>query len=91
MYETSGHFPYYRDSQFAPIFGHPAGQLIDHWIRGLDPLDTELQTPSSEAEGKLLEAAKLLGFDATDFPVNGSSEESTPPSATGNISTNASC
>jgi len=75
MYETSGHFPYYRDSQFAPIFHHPAGQLIDHWIRGLDPVDTEINAPSTEAECKLLEAAKLLGFDATDFPVNGSREE----------------
>jgi threonyl-tRNA synthetase len=75
MYETSGHFPYYRDSQFAPIFGHPAGQLVDHWIRCLDPADTELQPPSPEAETKLLEAARLLGFDAADFPVNGSSEQ----------------
>ncbi|MCA9088921.1 MAG: TGS domain-containing protein, partial [Planctomycetaceae bacterium] len=31
LYETSGHFPYYRDSQFAPLFGHPAGSLVDHW------------------------------------------------------------
>ena len=22
MYETSGHFPYYRDAQFTPMFGH---------------------------------------------------------------------
>ncbi|MCA8989756.1 MAG: TGS domain-containing protein, partial [Planctomycetaceae bacterium] len=29
LYETSGHFPYYRDSQFAPIFGHDAGRIID--------------------------------------------------------------
>ncbi len=27
MYETSGHFPYYRDSQFPPLFGHDAGQI----------------------------------------------------------------
>ena len=25
MYETSGHFPYYRDSQFAPLFGSEVG------------------------------------------------------------------
>src|SRR5215472_9697708 len=23
MYRTSGHFPYYRDSQFPPLYGHP--------------------------------------------------------------------
>ena len=58
MYETSGHFPYYRGSQFAPIFMNSAGQLIDHWIRCLD----------------LLDAAKVLGFDDKEFPVNGSNE-----------------
>src|SRR5690606_26699136 len=31
LYEISGHFPYYRESQFPPLFGHPAGQLVDHW------------------------------------------------------------
>ena len=35
LYETSGHFPYYRDSQFAPLFGHDAGQMVDFWIRSL--------------------------------------------------------
>ncbi len=75
MYETSGHFPYYRDSQFAPIFMHSAGQLVDHWIRCLDPQDTELSSPTPEAERKLLDAAKVLGFDDKDFPVNGSDEQ----------------
>ena len=36
LYETSGHFPYYRESQFAPIFGHDAGALVDYWVRRLD-------------------------------------------------------
>ncbi|HEY3964103.1 MAG TPA: threonine--tRNA ligase [Planctomycetaceae bacterium] len=36
MYETSGHFPYYRDAQFSPIFGHPAGQLVDAWLSWLE-------------------------------------------------------
>ena len=75
MYETSGHFPYYRDSQFAPIFMHSAGQLVDHWIRCLDPQDAELSPPTPENERKLLDAAKVLGFDDKDFPVNGSDEQ----------------
>ena len=29
MFETSGHFPYYRESQFAPVFHHEAGQIVD--------------------------------------------------------------
>ena len=74
MYETSGHFPYYRGSQFAPIFMNSAGQLIDHWIRCLDPKDEELAPPTPEDERKLLEAAKVLGFDDKEFPVNGSNE-----------------
>jgi threonyl-tRNA synthetase len=74
MYETSGHFPYYRGSQFAPIFMSSAGQLIDHWIRCLDPKDEELAPPTPEDERKLLDAAKVLGFDDREFPVNGSNE-----------------
>ncbi len=75
MYETSGHFPYYRDSQFAPLFGHSAGQLVDYWIRCLDPNDTDVQPPSTEDEQKLLDAALVLGFQVEDFPKNGSSAE----------------
>ena len=75
MYETSGHFPYYRDSQFAPLFGHSAGQLVDHWVRCLDPRDEELSPPSVEDEKKLLDAAMLLGFHVDQFPVKGTNEE----------------
>ncbi|MCH2210385.1 MAG: threonine--tRNA ligase [Fuerstiella sp.] len=75
LYETSGHFPYYRDSQFAPLFSHSAGQLVDHWIRCLDPEDTELNAPTDEDQRKLLDAALVLGFSVEDFPVNGAAEE----------------
>lgn len=71
MYETSGHFPYYRDAQFAPIFGHSAGQLVDYWIRCLDPEDEALSEPGPEDEKKLLDAALLLGFHVDQFPING--------------------
>lgn len=56
MYETSGHFPYYRDSQFAPIFGHDAGQLVDYWIRC--SREGEL---SREDEQQLAHTAELMG------------------------------
>ncbi len=55
MYETSGHFPYYRDSQFAPLFGHPAGAFVDRWIT---QLETGELTP--ENERKYFEFADLL-------------------------------
>ncbi len=35
LYETSGHFPYYRDSQFPPLFVNDAGALVDGWIQRL--------------------------------------------------------
>src|ERR1043166_1032242 len=30
-YRTSGHFPYYRDAQYPPMFAHPAGSALDLW------------------------------------------------------------
>lgn len=74
LYEISGHFPYYRDSQFAPIFGHNAGQLVDTWIRMLDPKD-ELPAPAEEDEQKLLDAAKVLGFQVEDMKLAASPED----------------
>jgi threonyl-tRNA synthetase len=31
MYRTSGHFPYYQDSQFPPMYMNPMVQTIDTW------------------------------------------------------------
>ena len=71
MYETSGHFPYYRDSQFAPIFGHSAGQLVDYLLQRLrvaadtvagDPNKVSTPVSLQERESKLLEAASALGL-----------------------------
>ncbi len=70
MYETSGHFPYYRDSQFAPLFGHDGGQLVDFWIRKLRENDL-----GSEQEAHLLASAQLTGADLSNFPVTGSNEQ----------------
>lgn len=75
LYETSGHFPYYRDSQFAPLFGHSAGQLVDYWIRCLDPEEDTVQPPSGPEEKKLLDAAMVLGFSGEDFPLTGSADQ----------------
>ena len=59
LYETSGHFPYYRDSQFTPMCEHDAGQLVDRWMDRLRE-----GTIDAEGEAKLLDAAQTLGFDA---------------------------
>jgi threonyl-tRNA synthetase len=29
LYRTSGHFPYYRDAQYPPMYAHPAGSALD--------------------------------------------------------------
>jgi threonyl-tRNA synthetase len=29
MYRTSGHFPYYRDAQYPPMYHHPGGSALD--------------------------------------------------------------
>ena len=71
LYETSGHFPYYRESQFAPIFGHDAGALVDYWVRRLDALITDGTSFSAEDEQKLADSAKLMGVDLTSYPQSG--------------------
>lgn len=63
LYETSGHFPYYRDAQFPVLCEHSAGQLVDVLVERLKAGDI---TPADEA--KLLEAARLLGFDGKVDP-----------------------
>lgn len=65
MYETSGHFPYYRESQFAPIFHHEAGQIVDFILRQLDGQPETAPAAADERERTLVEAAKLMGLDAT--------------------------
>lgn len=62
MYETSGHFPYYRDSQFAPLFMHPAGAFVDRWI-------TELESGKLSAanEAKFVDFAGLLDCQIPDY------------------------
>ena len=62
MYETSGHFPYYRDSQFPPMFGSSAGSVVDQWI-------SELQEGklAPDKEAKLLELVGVLGVSFPDY------------------------
>ena len=38
LYQTSGHFPYYAESQFPPLYSHPMGavvqELLKAWVKG---------------------------------------------------------
>lgn len=63
LYETSGHFPYYRDSQFPPLFVHDAGALVDAWSRRLK----EDETFQTQQETMFLQAAEILGFDSAHY------------------------
>ena len=36
MYRTSGHFPYYRDAQYPPLFMNPISQTVDTWLTLLE-------------------------------------------------------
>src|SRR5713101_7922079 len=36
LYRTSGHFPYYRDAQYPPMYLHPLGQAVDTWLSMLE-------------------------------------------------------
>jgi len=69
LYETSGHFPYYRDSQFPPLYATEAGGLLDAWSRRLE--DEKL---SSDDEDKLIAAAEVLGVKLPDYKPSSSSE-----------------
>ncbi len=62
LYETSGHFPYYRESQFPPMFGHDAGQLVDVWIERL-----KSDNLSAEDEAQFVDTARRLGCDLSDY------------------------
>ena len=70
MYETSGHFPYYRDAQFSPLFGHPAGAFVDRWIT---QLQEDKLTP--EAEAKFVDFASLLECHLAEYKASQSKED----------------
>lgn len=63
LYETSGHFPYYRDSQFPPLFVHDAGALVDVWCRRL----SETPALTAEQETQFLQSAEILGFESSNY------------------------
>ncbi|MCA9222488.1 MAG: threonine--tRNA ligase, partial [Planctomycetales bacterium] len=65
LYETSGHFPYYRDSQFPPIFDHEAGQLIDALTQRL-----VAEAIGKDEERKLIEAANVLGAGLNKYDLD---------------------
>src|SRR5205807_7119841 len=58
LYRTSGHFPFYRNAQYPPLFMHPLGQAVDTWLSLL-----EANKLSGAGERGFLD---LVGATATD-------------------------
>jgi threonyl-tRNA synthetase len=63
LYRTSGHFPYYRDAQYPPLFLHQLGQAVDTWLSLL-----ESDQLSEQAERALLGVLEEAGKKLTDVP-----------------------
>jgi len=59
LYKISGHFPYYADSQFKPIFETEAGPLVASWLKKLKA--NEL---TADEEDVLLGLAEKMGARA---------------------------
>ncbi len=70
LYETSGHFPYYRDSQFPPLFVESAGALVDAWI---ERLQSE-RGMSEKEEHAFMAAAAVLGCELKEYHNAGNKE-----------------
>jgi threonyl-tRNA synthetase len=70
LYETSGHFPHYRDSQFPPLFGAEAGGLIDAWSQRLRQGSLD-----RDSEEKLMAAAEVLGVTLPDYSAAAPAED----------------
>src|SRR6185437_8836046 len=63
LYRTSGHFPYYRDAQYPPLFLHQLGQTVDTWLTLL-----EGDQLNPEAEQAFLDVLEKAGQAMTDVP-----------------------
>ena len=44
LYRTSGHFPYYRDAQYPPMYHHPAGSAARTWPSTAWPRGCSMKT-----------------------------------------------
>ena len=65
LYRTSGHFPYYRDSQYPPLFEHHCGSVVDHHLQKLEHwhLFPEKERPDEDEA-----FVRLMEIEAPDFP-----------------------
>jgi threonyl-tRNA synthetase len=62
MYRTSGHFPYYRDAQYPPMYHHPAGSALD-----LAQHRLAAGVLDDAREGEMAGFLKLAGLDIPGY------------------------
>src|SRR5205085_7761991 len=63
LYRTSGHFPYYKDSQFPPLWGHPLAPLVEMHLDRLNKSEDLAELKREEKE--FIATAKRFN----DFPL----------------------
>jgi threonyl-tRNA synthetase len=70
LYRTSGHFPYYRDAQYPPMYSHPAGFALDlaQYRLAAGALD-------DERERKMAEFMELVRFHVPGYDEASTAEE----------------
>ena len=70
MYRTSGHFPYYRDAQYPPIYFHPAALTLDlaYFRMSAGELD-------EKKEREVAEYLELANFNAVGYKAARTTEE----------------
>src|SRR5262245_4497441 len=66
LYRTSGHFPYYRDAQYPPLYFNPLGQAVDTWLSLL-----EKGQLGAGAEQAFLDLVNAVTLDASAAIVRG--------------------
>jgi threonyl-tRNA synthetase len=62
MYRTSGHFPYYRDAQYPPMYQHPAASALD-----LAQHRLAAGVLDGEAERSMAQFMQLTRLDVPDY------------------------
>ena len=69
LYRTSGHFPYYADAQFPPMYFNPTVQTVDTWYTLLEKnLLTDDQEKAFVALIKSISEGKLPESPEQEFP-----------------------
>jgi threonyl-tRNA synthetase len=73
LYRTSGHFPYYRDSQYPPLFLHPLAGLVDHVMASavVSPAESAPAAAADRTEDVLDQILELA--ESMKVPLAGSS------------------